>query len=61
MLPAVNSSLQNLGDGNWKMGAGFGKGGNVRNKAGGVDEGELLENFICTYHLRCALSVHSVP
>jgi hypothetical protein len=47
VLPAVNTALQNLGDGNWKMGAGVGKGGNIRAKgAGAADEGELLEHFI---------------
>jgi len=46
VLPAVNIALQNLGDGNWKMGAGVGKGGNLRAKGGAVDEAELLEHFI---------------
>jgi len=47
VLPAVHTALQNLGDGNWKMGAGVGKGGNLRAKgAGAVDETMLLEHFI---------------
>ena len=54
VLPAVNVSLQNLGDGNWKMGQGVGKGGNIKAKGtGAVDESELLENYISksSHHL----------
>ena len=43
---AVVTSLTTLGDGNWKMGEGVGKGGKVSSSADG-HERVLLEHYIC--------------
>jgi exocyst complex component 7 len=43
---AVVTSLATLGDGNWKMGEGVGKGGKVGGPTDG-NERVLLEHYIC--------------
>jgi exocyst complex component 7 len=60
---AVSASLATLGDGNWKMGEGVGKGGKVGGPMDG-NERVLLEHYICEfrfsslcYYLALALSV----